>query len=172
MINEARHLSHQCLNLALLRLILLVKCWEEINSKRFFKLRQNWSKQGTVLCVMRSKFLCQPHPVIVWQQSLRNPCFYFLIPSGVGICPLYCDHFWSIVPARDGRWRWLWSNWWNENWQGKPKYSEKTCPSVTFSTTNPTWADPGSNPGRRGGKPATNHLSYGTALGIHLAYVH
>jgi hypothetical protein len=21
----------------------------------------------------------------------------------------------------------LWSNWWNEDWQGKPKYSEKTC---------------------------------------------
>jgi hypothetical protein len=40
--------------------------------------------------------------------------------------------------------------------QGKPKYSEKTCP-----TTNPTWLDPGSKPGRRGGKPATNSLSYG-----------
>jgi hypothetical protein len=32
-----------------------------------------------------------------------------------------------------------------------------------LSTTNPTWPDPGSNPGRRGGKPATNRLSYGTA---------
>jgi hypothetical protein len=29
----------------------------------------------------------------------------------------------------------LWSNWWNEDWQGKPKYSEKTCPSATLSTT-------------------------------------
>jgi hypothetical protein len=28
----------------------------------------------------------------------------------------------------------------------------------------PTWPDPGSNPGRRGGKPATNRLSYGAAL--------
>jgi hypothetical protein len=27
---------------------------------------------------------------------------------------------------------------WNEDWQGKPKYSEKTCPSATLSTTNPT----------------------------------
>jgi hypothetical protein len=43
---------------------------------------------------------------------------------------------------------------WNENWQGKPKYSEKTCPSATLSI-NPTWPDLGSNPGRRGGKPAT-----------------
>jgi hypothetical protein len=61
---------------------------------------------------------------------------------------------------------WLWG-WriilWNEDWQGKPKYSEKTCPCVTLSTTNPTWPDPGLNPGRRGGKPATNRLSYGAA---------
>jgi hypothetical protein len=31
----------------------------------------------------------------------------------------------------------------NENWQGKPKYSEKTYPNVTLSTTIPhdlTWA--------------------------------
>jgi hypothetical protein len=61
---------------------------------------------------------------------------------------------------------WLWG-WriirWNEDWQGKPKYSEKTCTSATLSTTNPIWPDLGSNPGRRGGKPATNRLSYGAA---------
>jgi hypothetical protein len=28
---------------------------------------------------------------------------------------------------------------WNEIDRGKPKYSEKTCPSATLSTTNPTW---------------------------------
>jgi hypothetical protein len=32
------------------------------------------------------------------------------------------------------------------------------CPSQ-----NPTWPDPGVNPDRRGGKPATNRLSYGAA---------
>jgi hypothetical protein len=57
----------------------------------------------------------------------------------------------------------LWSNWWNEDWQGKPKYSEKTCPSAILSTTNPTWPEPCANPGRRGGKLATNRLSYGAA---------
>jgi hypothetical protein len=46
---------------------------------------------------------------------------------------------------------------------GAPKYSEKTCPSATLSTTNPIWPDLGSNPGRRGGKPAINRLGYGTA---------
>jgi hypothetical protein len=51
--------------------------------------------------------------------------------------------------------------WWNEDWQGKPKYSEKTCPSATLSTTNPTWPNPGSNPGRRGGKSETNRFRYG-----------
>jgi hypothetical protein len=32
------------------------------------------------------------------------------------------------------------------------------CPSQ-----NPTWPDPDLNPGRRGGKPMTNRLSYGAA---------
>jgi hypothetical protein len=75
----------------------------------------------------------------------------------------YCDHYWPVVPAPDDSWWWLWRNWWNEDWQGKPKYSEKTCPSATLPTTNPTSLDPDLNPGRRGGKPATNCLSYGAA---------
>jgi hypothetical protein len=37
----------------------------------------------------------------------------------------------------DDRWWWLWSSWRNEDWQGKPKYSEKTCPGATLPTTNP-----------------------------------
>jgi hypothetical protein len=39
----------------------------------------------------------------------------------------------------------------------------ETNPSATLSTTNPIWSYLGSKPGRRGGKPATNSLSYGTA---------
>jgi hypothetical protein len=42
---------------------------------------------------------------------------------------------WPIVPApsdcEDGEFGEM-------NWQGKPKYSEKTCPGATLSTTNPT----------------------------------
>jgi hypothetical protein len=76
----------------------------------------------------------------------------------------YCGHYWPIVPAPDDTWLCVWRNWWNEDWQWKPKYSEKTCPSsATLSTTNPTRLDPGLNPGRSGGKPATNRLSYGAA---------
>jgi hypothetical protein len=83
--------------------------------------------------------------IILWQRFL-----------GVGW------NYWPIVPAPDDRWL-VWSSRWNENWHGKPKYSEKTCPSATLFTTNPTWPDLGSNLGRRGGKLATNRLSYGTA---------
>ena len=32
----------------------------------------------------------------------------------------------------------------------------KTCPSATLSTTNVAWTDLGSNPGLRGGPPATD----------------
>jgi hypothetical protein len=46
----------------------------------------------------------------------------------------------------------------------------KTCPSATFSTTNPIWTDPGSNPGLRSGRPATNRLSHGTADDLELKY--
>jgi hypothetical protein len=40
--------------------------------------------------------------------------------------------------------------------------------SVSLSTTNPTWPDLGSNPGRRGGKAASNRLHYGTAFSNYL----
>jgi hypothetical protein len=69
---------------------------------------------------------------------------------------------WPIRAASVDRWWWLWSNWWNEDWQGKRKYSEKTCPGATLFTTNPTWLDPSSNRSHHGGKLATNRLSYVT----------
>jgi hypothetical protein len=40
----------------------------------------------------------------------------------------------------------------------------KPAHCATLSTTNPTRPNPCSNPGRRGGKPATSRLSYGMAL--------
>jgi hypothetical protein len=107
-----------------------------------------------------------------------KPGYWTVLPARLVVCRLfffsfsgwgetestwYVGHFWSIVPAPDDRW-WLWSSWRNEDWQGKPKYSEKTCPSATLPATNFTWPDLGSNAGRRGEKPATNRLSYGTAL--------
>jgi hypothetical protein len=42
---------------------------------------------------------------------------------------------------------------------GENLHRRHFCPSQ-----NPTWPDPGLNPGRRGGKPAFNRLSYGAAM--------
>jgi hypothetical protein len=50
--------------------------------------------------------------------------------------------------------------------RGNRSTRKKTCPSATLSTTNPAWLDTGSISGRRGGKPATNRLSYGAAGGM------
>jgi hypothetical protein len=65
----------------------------------------------------------------------------------------YCAtlwYIWIIFPCNGAPVEW--------NWEGK------TFPSATLSTTNLTRTDPGSNPGLRGGRTATNRLSHGTAL--------
>jgi hypothetical protein len=88
--------------------------------------------------------------------------FFFLVSWGgeVKLSPFGTwATIWLIVPASDDR-RSVWSSRWVEIWQGKPKYSEKTCPTATLSTTNPTWPYLLSNPGRRGGKPTNNSLNY------------
>jgi hypothetical protein len=46
-----------------------------------------------------------------------------------------------------------------------------TCTSATLSTTKPTWTEPGSNTGFRGGRPAANRLSHGTACPLLLSYI-
>jgi hypothetical protein len=51
----------------------------------------------------------------------------------------------------------------NENWEGKPNYSEETCSSATSSITNPTWPDLGLNSGCHDGRPGT---VWATALSI------
>jgi hypothetical protein len=85
-------------------------------------------------------------------------CSFF--GGGVRLSPLDTSPTnWPIAPVPDGRW-WMWSSQWNENWQGKPKYFEKTYSSATFSTINPTLPDLSSNPVYHNGKPATNSLSY------------
>jgi hypothetical protein len=45
------------------------------------------------------------------------------------------------------RWWWLWRNWWNKVWQGKPKYSETTYPSVTLFITKSHMTRTGFEPG-------------------------
>jgi hypothetical protein len=49
----------------------------------------------------------------------------------------------------------------NVDWQGKPRFSEKTCPSATFVHHKKSHM---TRPGFEPGKPATNRLSYGAAV--------
>jgi hypothetical protein len=76
-------------------------------------------------------------------------------------------HFWPIVPApddcEDGEFGGM------KIGRGNRSTRKKTYPSTVLSTTNPTLSDPGANPGRRGGKPETNRLSYDAAFLIAMA---
>jgi hypothetical protein len=72
---------------------------------------------------------------IAFSRILLNIDFFKYL-GGVRLSPLGTSATnWPIVPAPGDRWWWVWSSRWNENWQGKPKYWEKTCPSATLSTT-------------------------------------
>jgi hypothetical protein len=148
------------------------------------KTLMRFSEIKTYTTSYKSLFICPPPPVIHWLTITHEDYIYIVhiqlsnlrvchqihhykvclvSCGGVRLSPLSTSvTHWSIVPAPNDTW--VWSSRWNENWQGKSKYSEQTCPNDTLSTTNPTWPGLGSNPGHRGGKPATNHLSYGAAL--------
>jgi hypothetical protein len=54
---------------------------------------------------------------------------------------------------------------------GEAEVLGENLPSATLSTIKQTWSDLGSNPDRRGGKPATNRLSYGLAPD-YVLYIH
>jgi hypothetical protein len=50
-----------------------------------------------------------------------------------------------------------------ESLRGLTEVIGENLPCDISYTTNPTWPDPASKPGRRRGNPATNRLSYGSA---------
>jgi hypothetical protein len=104
--------------------------------------------------------------------KLRNLCNFFNSHSG-GWSPnwVHSARRPLVAHCTCPGWLWGWRIWWNENLQGNPKYSEKTYPSATLSTTNPTLRHPGANPDLRCGKPANNRLSYGAAQEIYVSYM-
>jgi hypothetical protein len=113
---------------------------------------------------LRSKYSFQ-QPVLEYPQFILFYCTLKIKNwySG-GWSPIGSTRHWGhqLAYCAGPGWLWWWRNWSND-WQGKPKYSEKTCPSATLSTKNPTCC-PNANAGRRGGKPVTNRLNYGKVL--------
>jgi hypothetical protein len=92
--------------------------------------------------------------------------FFLVFWGGVRLSPLGTStNIWPFVQAPDDRW-WLWSIMWNEDWQGNRSTRRKPAPMPLSPPQTPHWPDLGSNPGRRGGKTATNRLSCGTASEI------
>jgi hypothetical protein len=90
-----------------------------------------------------------------------NGIFFIIIIGGAE--SLVLRQLWPIVQTPMIDEDDFWSNWWNENWHGKPKYSEKTYPSATLSTTK-SHMTRSRAPDRSDGKPATNRLSCGAAF--------
>jgi hypothetical protein len=88
---------------------------------------------------------------------------FIIILSGVGLSPLgtaaNTDLFYQPRMIDDGDCGAIGGM----QLAGETEVLGENLPQCHLSTTNPTLSDPGSNQGRRGGKPATNRLSYGTA---------
>jgi hypothetical protein len=72
--------------------------------------------------------------------------YFFLLLVGWDWVPRYCGRFGLLYKLQMIDEDDFWSNWWNEDWQGKPKYSDKSCPSATLSTTKSHMTRPGLEP--------------------------
>jgi hypothetical protein len=95
--------------------------------------------------------------------SASLPGLAYFLEGGVGQTQSWMPAFmlaYYVFP----RWYEFGERRWNDIDGENRKTRRKTCPSATLSTTNPTWIDPGANPGLRGERPATNDLSHGTAI--------
>jgi hypothetical protein len=126
-------------------------------------------KKVIFLTDAQTEFLSLPLPLNHMTILLENLSVYFFLLVGWDwvpryLSPWYCGRFGLLYKPQMIDEDDFWSNWWNDDWQGKRKYSEKTCPSATLSTTKSHMTRPGARtPDRSGGKPATNCLGYGAA---------
>jgi hypothetical protein len=72
----------------------------------------------SLLSVTTQRLLCSKESIYEHNRMHSLTIFFLICAVGLG----YCGPYWPIVPAPDDRWWGLWRNWWNEDWQEKPKY--------------------------------------------------
>jgi hypothetical protein len=100
----------------------------------------------------------------LWCQENNFLPSYFFPEDGVGLVPKR-GYLLTLAYYAFPRWYEFGERRWNYILTGENRRTRrKICPSANLSTTNPTWIDPGANPGLRGARPATNDLSHGTVL--------
>jgi hypothetical protein len=147
--------------------------WSELRSG--FKQRdRKWNKnnflwhhlfkigaRATTRCTEKHREVTVDRPG--WLDPCTHRTAFLLALVGVRLSPVGTSATnCFIVSAPDDRW-WMWSSRWNENWQGKPKNSEKTCPVPLCPPQIPhemTWV--------RTRAAAVGSLSYGTTLTVQL----
>jgi hypothetical protein len=107
--------------------------------------------------------LCENNTSYMWNQSIftfgSKVVFFFLVCEAIGTATtpgLLCQTrvIVKMIVEKQKECRLA----------GKTEVFGENLPQRHFCLSqNPTWPDPSLNPGRRGGKQATNRLSYGAA---------
>jgi hypothetical protein len=143
------------------RMLYLYGCWVSVSASAMLTI------QRVAVLLSSSGFDSRYRGYPLWLRIFRVsplttdlpgwcPFFFFRIKWNSVL--YYWGHYWPIVPAPDDDECRIFGGMLGKGSQITRR--ERTCPSAALSTINPTWSDLGSNPGRRGGKPANNRLSY------------